>query len=138
MHELQDMASRPAGNAHRGVWRARLHHRLMRLAALANRLDGAGDATIEGGVAVLTIGSAIFRSQDLLHEPSVDPRVRRCLGLLLNRLARVGKRPQRALHTMRRAEALLSVQVPAEAAFFGTANRLLANHLEFFRTGRNP
>jgi uncharacterized membrane protein YccC len=135
VHELQDMTGAPNALQHRNVWRARLYHRLMRLVALGKKSGDRNVSAIEGGLAVLTLGTTIFRIQELLERPSSTPHLRRRLHTLLKRMTRLREHPERVVLALRRTAAVLSRHAPAEATLFDDASRHLADNLRLF--GKN-
>lgn len=95
--EVEGMASRPGAGAGRGaVWRAGLHHRLLRLVRWTDR---AGLDTVEAaaaGLALLRLGQAVLHLEERLAEPGLAASPRRRIRLALARSARVGTAPLRA------------------------------------------
>lgn len=132
VHELQDMAAAPDASKHRNIWRARLYHRLLKLVSWVEKAGDRSESPIDGGLAVLSIGSTIFRAQELLREPSLAPRMTHRLQILLKRMSTIGQKPERTLQALRQTAALLSRHAPAEALLFEDASRHLANNLRFF------
>ena len=132
VHELQDMAADPDAPAHAGIWRARLHHRLLRL---ARRMEKAGEqrlSAVSGSLAVLQLGNVILRMHELLREPALEPGTRRAIEAALGRMRAIGRAPE----TTRRALALLarrlSRETSPEADAIGDAAEALAANLDFF------
>lgn len=132
VHELQDMAAAPDALEHRNIWRARLYHRLLKLVLWVEKAGDRRVSTVDGGVAVLNLGSIIFHTQELLRQPSLAPCIRRRLLALLKRMNTIGQQPERALQAMRRTATLLSRKAPEEALLFEEASRHLADNLLFF------
>jgi uncharacterized membrane protein YccC len=132
VHELQDMAAAPDALKHRNIWHARLYHRLLKLVLWVGKTGDRSVSAIDGGVTVLSLGSIIFRTQELLRQPSLAPCIRRRLHALLKRMSTIGQKPERALQAMRRTATLLSRNAPEEALLFDNASRHLANNLWFF------
>ena len=132
VRELQDMAAAGDASKRRKVWRARLYHRLLRLVSWLEKTGGRNVSALDGGLAVLSIGSAIFRAQELLRQPAQAPDVARRLQAFLKRMSAIGKNPERALQATRRAAAILSRHAPAEASLFDDAGKNLADNLRFF------
>lgn len=93
--EVEAMASRP-GQGRGQVWRARLHHRLLRLVRWTDRAGLDTVAAAATGLALLRLGQAVLRLEERLAEPDLSPSTRRRLRLALARSARVGTAPLRA------------------------------------------
>ncbi|MDE2574021.1 MAG: FUSC family protein, partial [Rhodospirillales bacterium] len=65
VHDLQDMAADADAPRRRAIWRARLHHRLLRLVRWAEKA-GEGDlSAADGSLAVMQTGAAILRLREL-------------------------------------------------------------------------
>ena len=88
---------------------------------------------IEGGVAVLTLGNAIFLAHEMLERPSSTQRLRRRLRALLKRISRLSQNPERVVPALRRMAAVLSLQAPNEAILFERESQQLADNLPFFQ-----
>lgn len=120
VHELQAMAAAPDARRRGPAWRARLQHRLLRLARWTEKAgpDG-GPPAIEGGLAVLQLGQAILEMQARQGSPRTLAVLRR-----LRRLARDPERAGRALDLLARRQ-----NMPAA----GLAASALAANQNFFR-----
>lgn len=94
--EVEAMASRPGARARVTAWRARLHHRLLRLVRWTDRagLDTAEAAA--GGIALVRLGQAVIGLEARLAEGGLPVAERQALVLALARAARVGAEPERA------------------------------------------
>lgn len=122
VHDLQAMASRPDAPARRLAWRARLHHRLLRLARWSEKAGEAEPAPLDGGLAVLGLGQAILH----LREYPTTPRI----AAVLRRLGRVARQPEQAGRSL----GLLARRLPPdEAAAMAEAARALVANAGFFR-----
>ncbi|OXR49734.1 FUSC family protein [Pusillimonas sp. T2] len=133
VQELQNLAGASNASKRRNIWRARLYHRLMRLVAWGTRNGYPNVPAIEGGVAVLTLGNAIFLAHEMLERPSSTQRLRRRLRALLKRISRLSQNPERVVPALRRTAAVLSPQAPNEAILFERASQQLADNLPFFQ-----
>lgn len=122
VHDLQAMASRADAPRRRLAWRARLHHRLLRLARWSEKAGEAEPAPLDGGLAVLRLGQAILH---LRGYPST-PRT----AAVLRRLGRMAHQPEQA----GRALGLLARRLPPDdAEALAEAARALAANAGFFR-----
>ena len=97
VREVEAMAARPGAARSRGpIWRARLHHRLLRLVRWSERAGvGTGEA-VEGGLALLRLGLAVLRLEGRLGEAGLSDSERRRLRQALRRIAAVAAAPERA------------------------------------------
>lgn len=122
VHDLQAMAARADAPRRRQAWRARLHHRLLRLVRWTEKAGGAEPPVIDGSLAVLRLGQAIL----CLQECGPNRRV----AVVLRRLRRLAREPERA----GRALTLLARRLkPAEAGPVAEAAQALAANASFFR-----
>ena len=96
VHELEVMAARPEVRLQAEVWRARLHHRLLRLVLWAEKSGETRFAPEEAGLAVLAVGSAILRMQELRDGPELAAGTARAVDVALGRLRTLSHRPERA------------------------------------------
>lgn len=99
--DLQRLARRTVSAGQEQIWRARVHHRLLRLVRWSGKVRGQDDEMTRGGLAVVTTGLAILHLRDL-HGASGLPAItdRRMSGVL-KRLERVGQDPARAARALR-------------------------------------
>ena len=95
VREVEAMAARPGARAHGPIWRARLHHRLLRLVRWSDRLGAGTPEAVEAGLAVLRLGQAVLRLEARLAEPGLSDSARRTLALALRRIAAVSAAPER-------------------------------------------
>ncbi|MGA0565495.1 FUSC family protein [Ancylobacter sp. VNQ12] len=130
------MARATDPTAHRLVWRGRLYHRLLRLARLADRNGADRAAAIDGGLAVLALGSAIMAMRDMLKKGDLPAGVRRSLDTALARLERVGKAPDKAAAALSTASERLSRLGAPEGETLASASRALAANAAFLREAR--
>lgn len=131
VREVQSMAHATDATAHRLVWRGRLYHRLLRLARLADRNGTNRAAAIDGGLAVLALGSAIMAMRDMLKKGDLPAGVRRSLDTALARLVRVGKAPDTAAVALSTVSERLSRLGSPEAETLARASRALAANATF-------
>lgn len=122
--ELKDMAA--SGKPLRPkVWRARLHHRLLRLAQLGEKSGLGGTVAVERGFAIYGLGEIVLTMREWQER---DGRLDRSLRLALARIAAVEREPEplaRALSTA--AERLERQGVPEAAEFRAAAAALRRN-----------
>lgn len=133
VRELQGMARAGDAAAHRRVWRARLYHRLLRLARLADRGGVDRAAAIDGSLAVLALGSSILAMRDLLGKGALQPGTARSIRTALERLAEVAKAPDKAAAALVVAAGRLSGTNQREARTLAGAAHALAANRAFFR-----
>lgn len=135
VHEVQAMAGDAAAPAHRPLWRARLRHRLLRLVRWAQRRGLHPDAAMEGGIAVLRLGTAVIGLQARRRDAGLAPGTRRAILAALQRLRRVGENPDAARRALDLAAGRLRVEAPEEALLLRNAATSLAANRDFFRLG---
>ena len=93
VREVEAMAARPGAGRRTRIWRARLHHRLLRL---IRRSPQAQDAAVATGLAVLAAGRAVLEIEAALGAPGLSDSARRRLRLARARLTTLGQAPDRA------------------------------------------
>ncbi|TDH61249.1 hypothetical protein E2C06_17930 [Dankookia rubra] len=89
-HDLQDKAADPNTVAHNCIWRARLHHCLLRLVRWIEKVGKRELSAVEGSLAVMRLGSAVLSLQELLREPALAPGTKRAIGVRFGRIRRNG------------------------------------------------
>jgi uncharacterized membrane protein YccC len=94
--DVEAMAARTGAGRRVRLWRARLHHRLLRLVRASDRLGSGTAEAAAGGLALLRLGQAIGRLHAALDDPAASDSVRRGQRLALRRIATVGSDPLRA------------------------------------------
>lgn len=108
IREVVDLARATDPTARRLTWKARLYHRLLRLVSLAGRSGHDQRAAIDGGLAVLAIGSAILTMRDMLSYGDLPKGTERSLYVALARLQRVERAPEKAAAALSIASKRLS------------------------------
>lgn len=93
VREVEAMAARPGAGRRVRLWRARLHHRLLRL---LRRSPQAPDAALATGLAILAAGQAVLQIEAALGTPGLSDFARRRLRLARARLVTLGQAPERA------------------------------------------
>ena len=133
VHELQDMAAAADAALPRPIWRARLHHRLLRLVRWADKAGEREISAFDGSLAILRLGNAILGGRDLLRGPHLSAGAARCVDTALRRVRRIRQDPERAQRALQRAAWRLSREAPAVAALIGDAAQGIAANPGFFR-----
>jgi uncharacterized membrane protein YccC len=131
--EVAAMAANRNPADHRLVWRARLFHRMLRLIRWAEKTNDQKLSTVDGSLAVLTLGEAVLRLRALLRDPDVPSGAARGAKMALGRVAGIVEDPVRAQHALDRATRRLAREARPEAAFVHDAARALTTDLAFFR-----
>jgi uncharacterized membrane protein YccC len=131
IHELQDMAAADTANS-RLVWRARLYHRLLRLIRWTEKTGDAKLLVADGSLAVLQVGNAVLRIQNLLRQPGIGAGTARALNAVLRRVRNIGGAPDRARRALDLAAIRLKRDGCAEAEQVDGAAKALAESLGFF------
>ncbi|KAA2212923.1 FUSC family protein [Teichococcus oryzae] len=133
VNELQAMAGAPDA-AHDGdVWRARLNHRLLALLRWSEKSALRGTAPDDGALAVLAVGSAVLRMQELRARAQLPAGSTRAIDAALSRIRSVSSRPERAAAALARAAARLAAEAPGEARLLREASAALRSSPAFFR-----
>lgn len=121
VREVEAMAARPEAapvsrlrRARR--WRARLHHRLLRLIRWTERSGGAAEAAARAGLALLLAGQAVLAMEARLADPALGASGRRRLLLACARCAALGRAPGRAARALAAAARLGGRDAPLLAA----------------------
>ncbi|NDV98489.1 FUSC family protein [Salipiger sp. PrR002] len=96
LHDVAALAADPTAPQHRDVWRARLYHRMLRLFRLTERSARAQRDALDTGLALLDLGHAAMRAQEILAAPDTPATERRALCAALARLKRLEQTPARA------------------------------------------
>jgi hypothetical protein len=133
VHELQAMGANPDAPNKRHIWRARHYHRLL---GLVRWMEKAGDqpaSAVDGCLAVLSIGNAILRMQELPRESDLKPATARSLEAALRRMRHVGREPERVVRALKLAAVRLSREARPEVHLVGDAAASLAANIGFFR-----
>ncbi|MBP2312779.1 FUSC family protein [Azospirillum soli] len=124
IHDLESMArSRKTPDARR--WRARFHHRILRV---ARRVEAAGDhdlPALRGAMAALEVGRAVIVAHGLRTRDDVPAGTRRRMDMVLRRLGTLSQRPDAAASSLARAAAV--VRQPDAAILLDAAEALQAN-----------
>lgn len=110
-------------------WRMRLNHRLLRLVRWVEK-TGERVVAFEGSFAVLALGSAIARMQQMIVGGDLSPGAARAVKAALGRAAHVGTAPEDAGHALERAAQRLG----GDAAIADAGRQVLAQ-AQFFRAG---
>ncbi|WP_029006366.1 FUSC family protein [Azorhizobium doebereinerae] len=100
VREVEEMAGRPDAAWRPPVWRARLYHRVLRLARWAEKTGHGQAEVIDGGLAVLLAGSAALHLGEALRAPDLAPGTARRLTAALARLRDAGADPRRAARAL--------------------------------------
>jgi uncharacterized membrane protein YccC len=106
VREIEAMASRRDVSQHRSVWRARLHHRVLRLVRWADKNGAGREEVIEASLAVLLSGSAVVHIDEVLRKPELERGTMRPLKLAQARLRNLGSDPRRAARALAAAARL--------------------------------
>ncbi|MEC5406507.1 FUSC family protein [Paraburkholderia sp. MPAMCS5] len=136
VRELQKLADPRGKTGHRFEWKARFHHRLLRLVSLAGRGGSVPDAAIDGGLTVLAVGSATFAMHELLAKGGLSAGGSRSIRAALGRLRRVANEPHKASDALSVASARLSRLGMQEARDLASAARLLSANAVFLTNTR--
>ncbi len=145
VREVEAMAARPGARERGTIWRARLHHRLLRLVRWSDRAAAGTAEAVAGGLAVLRLGQAVLRLDARLAEAGLSDSARRRLRQPLRRIAAVATAPDRAADALavaargggRDAELLAAAAeaTRANAAFLAAAGWSSAGGAEAGRRG---
>lgn len=133
LQDLEDIAADPRALERRRLWRARLHHRMLRLARLSER-SGRGDlSALDGGLALLDLSHVAMRGHERLAQPETSPADRRAMEMVLGRMRRIRTRPGRLEGALERASRRIS---GPDADLLARAAEACARNSQFF--GRDP
>ncbi len=133
VREIEAMAADARLPADRALWRARLYHRLLRLVRWAEKTGSERGPAVEGGLAVLRLGTAAISLHALRGEDGLPPGTSRSLSAALERLRRLRAAPDKAGAALERAARRISASRPEEAETLQAAAIGLARNLPFFR-----
>ncbi|RZF26748.1 FUSC family protein [Paraburkholderia sp. UYCP14C] len=136
VRELQELVDLRGNTGRRFEWKARLHHRLLRLVSLAGRGGSAQDAAIDGGLTVLAVGSATFTMHELLAKGTLTDGASRSIRAALGRLRRVANEPHKASDALSVASVRLTRLGMQEARDLANAARLLSANAGFLTNTR--
>lgn len=128
VHDLESLARTRAMPDPRR-WRARFHHRILRV---ARRVETAGDRDLpclRGAMAALDVGRAIIAAHTLRTRDDTPIRTRRRMEVVLSRLGTLSHCPDAAASTLARAA---GVSPQPEAALFLDAAEALKSNEAFF------
>ncbi|MFD2238267.1 FUSC family protein [Aureimonas populi] len=137
VREIEAMAARPGVSRQRAVWRARLYHRVLRLVRWAEKTGASPERVIEGGFAVLLLGSAILHIDELLLKPDLAAGTRRKLEAARARLRRVGSDPRRAVKALTDVARYLEKEPDADPALLREAAAELSEQNRFFQEAKS-
>lgn len=133
LKELASMAKSPLAPARQQIWRARLHHRLLKLIQSVGRSAEPLQPVTSGGLAVLAVGDAIQQLHLLQLGSGLPTRLQRPLKLALLRLQRLQQDPEAAARSLRRvADQLQHMNHPAAWDVENAARGISAN-ITFFQ-----
>lgn len=133
LKELASMAKSPLAPARQQIWRARLHHRLLKLIQSVGRSAEPLQPVTSGGLAVLAVGDAIQQLHLLQLGSGLPTRLQRPLRLALLRLQRLQQDPEAAARSLRRvADQLQHMNHPAAWDVENAARGISAN-ITFFQ-----
>ncbi|MFG1372452.1 FUSC family protein [Xanthobacter oligotrophicus] len=138
VHDLQSMAGRRGASRHRAVWRGRLYHRVLRLARWADKTGGSREQAVEGGFAVLLLGSAILHMDEALGRPDLARGTARRLNAALARLRHVGSDPERAARALGLAATRLAADCTGDGDLLREAASELSQRTAFIRLPARP
>lgn len=89
--DVEAMATHPTAPAQAAMWRARLHHRLLRLVRWSARAGTDVEDAASAGLALLLAGRAALALEMRLADPDLGDSARRRLRLARARLATLGQ-----------------------------------------------
>lgn len=138
VREVEAMAARPGASRHRPVWRARLYHRVLRLVRWAEKTGASREQVVEGGFALLMLGSAVLHMDEALRRPGRGAGAARRLNLALARLRRLGAEPGRAARALSRAATGLEGEAGIDSALLREAAAELSERAAFIRAAAAP
>ncbi|MDI4664933.1 FUSC family protein [Xanthobacter autotrophicus] len=138
VHDIEAMAARRGVSGQRAVWRARLYHRVLRLVRWADKTGQSRAQVIEGGFAVLLLGSAVMHMDTTLRRPGVSPATARRLEAALARLRHVGQNPERAARALAAAATRMAQDGTGDAALLHEAAAELSERAGFMTAAGAP
>ena len=121
---------------HRLVWRARLHHRLLRMVCYAERSGMPVHEVAEGALAVLSLGKAVMELQMILRSERATPAERRVALAALARLQRLDREPAKAAVALNRAARRVGAGWLPSLRLLSDANDALTQHKVFLTAAR--
>lgn len=137
VRELVHLAGDADATAHAAVWRARLHHRVLRLVRWSEKTQIQPARAADNGLAVLTLGRAILHLHDLA-KAGLPPAQTRRIRAALSRLRMLESAPEKAARTLRHtAEALPPSALVNGDLLREAADDLTAQRGFFDGSGRN-
>ncbi len=98
--EVEAMAAHPDSPRRAAVWRARMHHQLLRLVRWSERAGTRADEAVSGGFALLLAARAIVALRARIEDPALSSSARRRLSLARARCAALGRAPDRAARAL--------------------------------------
>ena len=134
--DLQRLARSTISAGQEKVWRARVHHRLLRLVRWSGKVKGQSEEATRGGLAVVTSGLAILHLRHLDGAPGLPATTDRRISGVLKRLERVGQDPARAARALRLMADRLRGRNGANADLLQRAADLVAASAEFLARAR--
>lgn len=135
VNEISTLAAAPNALAHRAVWRTRLYHRLLRLVRWTEKTGEHRVPAVDGGLAVLALGTAVFRLKELAEalETDAGPGLLRSVSAALQRTRSLPVHAARASLAFSRVAERLAVTSPADADVMCAAARALKDNRAFFQ-----
>lgn len=133
VREIEAMAASRGAAGHRRIWRARLFHRMLRLIRWSEKVGDRELASVDGSLAVLTLGEAVLCLQGLVRDRHIPSGTARSAAAALGRLARIGRDPVRAQHALERTARRLARAARPEADAVRDGAKALALNLAFFQ-----
>lgn len=130
--ELASIAVADAGQGRQGIWRLRLYHRLLKLVGWAGRTGDGVSRAVDGGLAIMQVGDAIFTLQRLRKDQRLSALDRRKVDAALRRLGTLARAPERAVAVMGRVGVLMHRRALPEARPLLLAAQAIAGHSGLF------
>ncbi len=97
-------------------YRARTHHRVLRMLTNAGKLDHDLNAIVEGGLAALAIGRYMQRAREAAMNGEISPMVSEAIGDITLKLSLASRKPEQILSVLTDASIKLSGAVEARPA----------------------
>lgn len=133
LNEISEMAGNPLAPVRHQIWRARLHHRLLKLIQSVSRSAESLQPVTSGGLAVLAVGDAIQQMHMLTQNQHQPPRLRRRTTLALKRLQQLRHAPLAAARSLQRLADRLQQDHHPAAWDVENAARAIRLNAEFFQ-----
>ncbi|MBP1849029.1 FUSC family protein [Rhizobium halophytocola] len=130
--ELEQMARAGPAPEQAPVWRARLHHRLLRMVRYAERANSAVLRADDGGLTALSLGEAIAALQSALRQGRLPPAASRAALASLERLKRLRREPERVRLALLRASRRIGPVDRGLEAQLAHAAAMMAHDEAFF------